>query len=272
MFSQGINPELELEHINEIIEVYERCCKMDIGMRHPYAGKLVFTAFSGSHQDAINKGMHAMQERGDGIWEVPYLPVDPSDLGRAYEPIVRINSQSGKGGVAFVMDTYYGFKLPKGMHKEFADVIQVIAEEHGEVAPETIMDKFTEEYLTFKTDSEYPYTFSSCKIEDVEETEHGDTQATMDFKYKGEDKHIVITGNGPIDAVKNALHEGTGINMKINDYSEHSLSVGSKAKAAAYICVTDLDTGKTTYGVGVSTNITRASIRAVFSALNRLSK
>lgn len=272
MFSQGINPELELEHISEIIEVYERCCKMDIGMRHPYAGKLVFTAFSGSHQDAINKGMQAMAERKDGIWEVPYLPVDPSDLGREYEPIVRINSQSGKGGVAFVMDTYYGFKLPKGMHKEFADVIQVIAEEHGEVAPETIMDKFREEYLTFKTENEYPYTFSSCKIEDVDETPCGDTQATMDFQYKGEEKHIVITGNGPIDAVKNAIHEGTGVNMKINDYSEHSLSVGSKAKAAAYICVTDLDSGNTTYGVGVSTNITRASIRAVFSALNRLAK
>lgn len=272
MFSQGINPELELEHINEIIEVYERCCKMSVGMRHPYAGKLVFTAFSGSHQDAINKGMQAMQKRNDGIWQVPYLPVDPSDLGREYEPIVRINSQSGKGGVAFVMDTYFGFKLPKGMHKEFADVIQVIAEEHGEVAPETIMEKFREEYLTFKTDREYPYTFTSCRMEDVDDTPCGDTQAVMDFQYKGEDKHVVVTGNGPIDAVKNALHQVSGVNFKVNDYSEHALSEGSKAKAAAYISVTDIDTGKTTYGVGVSTNITRASIRAMFSALNRLAR
>jgi 2-isopropylmalate synthase len=245
---------------------------MQVGMRHPYAGKLVFTAFSGSHQDAINKGMQAMSERQDGIWEVPYLPVDPSDLGREYEPIVRINSQSGKGGVAFIMDNYYGYKLPKGMHKEFADVIQKIAEEHGEVAPETIMEKFREEYLTFKTEKEYPYTFSACKMEDVDDTPCGDTKAAMDFQYKGEEKHIVATGNGPIDAVKNALHEVTGVNFKINDYSEHALDEGSKARAAAYISVTDLDSGKTTYGVGVSTNITRASIRALFSALNRLAK
>ena len=272
MFSQGIDPELELEHINDIIEVYERCTRMPVGMRHPYAGKLVFTAFSGSHQDAINKGIQAMKERNDGFWEVPYLPVDPSDLGREYEPLVRINSQSGRGGVAFVMDTYFGYKLPKGMQKEFADVIQVIAEQHGEVAPDTIMEKFREEYLTCKTDREYPYTFDSCKIEDVEETDKGDTQASMNFKYKGEEKHVKVVGNGPIDAVKNALHQATSVNFKINDYSEHALGEGSNAKAAAYICVTDLDTKKTTYGVGVSTNITRASIRALFSALNRLAK
>lgn len=272
MFSQGINPELDIENVNEIIDVYERCTKMDIDPRHPYAGKLVFTAFSGSHQDAINKGIQAMKERNDGFWEVPYLPVDPSDLGREYEPIVRINSQSGRGGVAFVMDTYFGYKLPKGMQKEFADVIQVIAEQHGEVAPDTIMEKFREEYLTYKTDREYPYTFDSCKIEDVEETDKGDTQASMNFKYKGEEKHVKVVGNGPIDAVKNALHQATSVNFKINDYSEHALGEGSNAKAAAYICVTDLDTKKTTYGVGVSTNITRASIRALFSALNRLAK
>ena len=127
MFSQGINPELEIEDVRGIAEVYERCTKMDIHPRHPYAGKLVFTAFSGSHQDAINKGMQALKERGGDVWEVPYLPIDPSDIGRVYEPIVRINSQSGKGGVAFVMDTFYGFKLPKGMHKEFADVIQKLS-------------------------------------------------------------------------------------------------------------------------------------------------
>ena len=138
MFSQGINPELNIENVNEIVEVYERCTKMQVHPRHPYAGKLVFTAFSGSHQDAINKGVKAMAERGQEYWEVPYLPIDPLDVGRVYEPIVRINSQSGKGGVAFVMDTYFGFKLPKGMHKEFADVIQAIAERQGEVAPDQL--------------------------------------------------------------------------------------------------------------------------------------
>ncbi len=156
MFSQGINPELNIENVTEIKEVYERCCKMDVPMRHPYAGKLVFTAFSGSHQDAINKGMKAMQERRQEWWEVPYLPIDPSDIGREYEPIVRINSQSGKGGVAFVMDSEFGYKLPKRMHKEFADVIQKIAESQGEVAPATMMEVFEKEY--YKISIRFYYT------------------------------------------------------------------------------------------------------------------
>lgn len=273
MFSQGINPELELENINEIIEVYERCCKMEVGMRHPYAGKLVFTAFSGSHQDAINKGVKAMKERNNPYWEVPYLPIDPSDVGRDYEPIVRINSQSGKGGVAFVMDTYFGYKLPKGMHKEFADVIQVIAEAQGEVSPDTIMEKFTEEYLTYKTEREYPFTLVSCKIHDVDEdNENGDTLVKLTFKHNDEEYYVEGIGNGPVDAVKKCLHEKTGVNFKIYDYTQHALGEGSNAKAAAYVGVMDLDSGKATYGVGQSTNITRASVRAVFSALNRLAK
>ena len=160
MFSQGIDPELEIENIREIAEVYERCTKMDIDPeRHPYAGKLVFTAFSGSHQDAINKGMQALKERNSQYWEVPYLPIDPSDIGREYEPIVRINSQSGKGGVAFVMDTFFGFKLPKGMHKEFADIIQAIAEKQGEVAPEQIMEQFRLNY----TERKEPIHFRKCQ-------------------------------------------------------------------------------------------------------------
>ncbi|MBE5940071.1 MAG: 2-isopropylmalate synthase [Lachnospiraceae bacterium] len=273
MFSQGINPELHLEHINEIIEVYERCCKMPVGMRHPYAGKLVFTAFSGSHQDAINKGLAAMKARGSEIWEVPYLPIDPSDVGREYEPIVRINSQSGKGGVAFVMDTYFGYKLPKGMHKEFADVIQKIAEAQGEVSPDTIMDKFTEEYLTHNTDKETPFKFISCKIADLDEhKDGGDTLAKLEFMYKGESFKVDRIGNGPIDAVKHCLMDMAHVNFKIYDYNEHALGEGSHAKAAAYVAVMDLDSGRVTYGVGQSTNITRASIRAVFSALNRLAR
>ena len=273
MFSQGINPELNLENVNELIEVYERCCKMPVGMRHPYAGKLVFTAFSGSHQDAINKGITAMKEREQEHWEVPYLPIDPSDVGRDYEPIVRINSQSGKGGVAFVMDTYFGYKLPKGMHKEFADVIQKIAEAQGEVSPDTIMEKFREEYITYKTEKEYPFEFTSCKISDVDDNDAtGDTLAKLTFKYKGEEKYVEMVGNGPIDAVKKALEEKTGVKFKLADYSQHALADGSQAMAAAYFNCIDLETGKTTYGVGQSANITRASIRAVFSALNRLEK
>ncbi len=265
MFSQGIDPELNLEHINEIIEVYERCCKIPVHIRHPYAGKLVFTAFSGSHQDAINKGMTAMKERGDGVWAVPYLPIDPVDIGREYEPVVRINSQSGKGGVAFVMDTYFGFKLPKGMHREFADVIQAIAERQGEVAPDQIMENFREQYLERKQ----PYHFLRCRYTDIDDK---DTHVALEF----EDHDSLVTneaeGNGPIDAVKNALEAKIGRNVKVLDYSEHALQSGSMAQAAAYIHLMDMDSGKVTYGVGISSNITRASIRALFCAVNRLSE
>ena len=265
MFSQGINPELDLTNIVEIQEVYERCCKMEVPMRHPYAGKLVFTAFSGSHQDAINKGVKAMKERNQDWWEVPYLPIDPSDVGREYEPIVRINSQSGKGGVAFVMDSEFGYKLPKAMHKEFADVIQKIAEKQGEVAPATIMEVFTSEYLTLKS----PYEFLRARAED-----HGDrdTQVDLSFNYNGEIKEVEAVGNGPLDAVKVALHDTTNVNVTILDYTQHALGEGSNARAAAYICMRDEKTGKVTYGVGVSSNITRAGIRALFSALNRLAR
>ncbi len=267
MFSQGIDPELDFSNINELIEVYERCCKMEVGYRHPYAGKLVFTAFSGSHQDAISKGVTALKERNDGIWEVPYLPIDPSDLGREYEPIVRINSQSGKGGVAFVMDTYFGYKLPKGMHKEFADVIQKIAEVQGEVSPDTIMEKFEEEYIVAKTERETPFEFESCKVIDEDDNK---SIADIKFSYKGNKVEVESEGNGPIDAILNAIKKETKVNVKILDYSEHTLGEGSHAKAAAYIQMLDKETGRTTYGVGVSSNITRASIRAMFSALDRL--
>ena len=265
MFSQGINPELDLTNIVEIQEIYEKCCKMDVPPRHPYAGKLVFTAFSGSHQDAINKGVKAMKERNQDWWEVPYLPIDPSDVGREYEPIVRINSQSGKGGVAFVMDSEFGYKLPKAMHKEFADVIQKIAEKQGEVAPATIMEVFTSEYLKLTV----PYEFLRARAED-----HGDrdTKVELSFNYNGVLKEVEAVGNGPLDAVKVALHDTTDVNVTILDYTQHALGEGSNARAAAYICMRDEKTGKVTHGVGVSSNITRAGIRAVFSALNRLAK
>lgn len=266
MFSQGMDPRLELENVNEIIDVYERCCKMQVDMRHPYAGKLVFTAFSGSHQDAINKGIHAMQERGSSIWEVPYLPINPADVGRKYEPVVRINSQSGKGGVAFVMDTMFGYQLPKAMHKEFADVIQEISEKQGgEVEPQVIMDTFRMEYL----DRTEPFAFVKLKVEDLGER---DSRVALDFKYRGELLHVEGDGNGPIDAVKNAIATRVPIDIKVLNYTEHALGEGSHARAAAYIQMVDHKTGKMTFGVGTSSNITRASIRGFFSALNRLAR
>lgn len=267
MFSQGIDPQLQVENIRELAEVYERCTKMEIPPRHPYAGKLVFTAFSGSHQDAINKGMQALHERNGEYWEVPYLPIDPSDIGRQYEPIVRINSQSGKGGVAFVMDTFYGFKLPKGMHKEFADVIQKISEKQGEVAPEQIMDEFRSCYL----DRKEPIHFRKCQITDTE-VEDGVYATLIKVAYTdhGMEKTFEGIGNGPIDAVQRGLEKELGINIKVLDYNEHALRSGSNAQAASYIHLMDQDTGRVTYGVGVSSNITKSSIRGIFSAVNRL--
>ncbi len=266
MFSQGIDPELAIDNINEIIEAYERLCKMRVHERHPYAGKLVFTAFSGSHQDAINKGVKAMKERNSAFWAVPYLPIDPSDIGRQYEPIVRINSQSGKGGVAFIMETYFGFKLPKGMHKEFADVIQKLSEVQGEVAPDQIMSEFKTCYLEKKE----PLHFRKCKIEDMTDKDESRTSVQILYTNHGIEKTFDATGNGPIDAVQNGLMKELGIDIKVLDYSEHALGGGANAQAAAYLHMLDVRTGRTTFGVGVSSNITRASIRAIFSALNRL--
>ena len=266
MFSQGINPELNIERVNDIIEIYERCCKIPIHPRHPYAGKLVFTAFSGSHQDAINKGVKAMKERNSEYWQVPYLPIDPADIGREYEPIVRINSQSGKGGVAFIMDTYFGFKLPKAMHKEFANIIQTISEKQGEVSPEQIMENFKVSYL----DRKEPIHFRRLKVDETGNDSIFDTKVVVTYTDHGVEKTFEAIGNGPIDAVKRGLDDALNIDIKILDYEEHALQSGSNSQAAAYIHLLDSDTGHVTYGVGVSSNITRASVRAIFSAVNRL--
>ena len=270
MFSQGIDPKLNIEHINDIIEIYERCCKMPIDARHPYAGKLVFTAFSGSHQDAINKGIHAMQERKSEIWQVPYLPIDPADIGREYEPIVRINSQSGKGGVAFIMDTYFGFKLPKAMHREFANVIQAISEKQGEVSPDQIMDAFRRGVPGQKG----AHPFPPAEDRRPDRRDRAPSFDTGGYRplygsRKGEGP-LTAVGNGPIDAVQRGLQMELGVRTKVLDYEEHALQSGAGSQAAAYIHLLDADTGRVTYGVGVSSNITRASVRAIFSAVNRL--
>lgn len=270
MFSHGINPNLNLENINEIIEVYERLVKIPVPARHPYAGDLVFTAFSGSHQDAINKGMKKYEERHKSIWEVPYLPVDPSDLGREYEALVRINSQSGKGGVSFIMDHCYGFKLPKIMQKEFADVIQTISEKEGEVSPQKVMDAFDKEYLSLNQ----PFKLINCKFEDISSnlTQSINTKANLVITYGNTDKQIEGIGNGPIDSFKNALENSKLINVKIIDYTEHAMSTGSEAKAASYVYMQRLDSKTKTFGVGVDNSITTASIKAIMSAINRLYK
>ena len=267
MFSHGIDPMLHLENIREIKEVYERCTKMAIPERHPYAGKLVFTAFSGSHQDAINKGLQAMKERNTPIWEVPYLPIDPADIGREYEPVVRINSQSGKGGVAFVLDFLYGYKLPKGMQREFADYIQRISEKEGEVSPDRILEVFLAEYVEAKE----PLLFKNLRSMDMEnEKDRYISFVQLSFENKGMLKELSASGSGPIEAVANALQKELKKDFEVIDYSEHALSSESSAKAVSYIHLLDKESGKKTYGVGISSNITRSSVRALFSAINRL--
>ena len=269
MYAHGVEPNLDFTDLPHIVKVYEKVTRMHVYERQPYAGDLVFTAFSGSHQDAINKGVQAMKERKSEIWQVPYLPIDPADIGREYEPIVRINSQSGKGGVAFVMDTYFGFKLPKAMHKEFANVIQKISEKQGEVSPQQIMDNFKREYL----DQKEPLHFKKLRIEDLSgDVESGefDTKVIVDYTLAGKPGTFDAVGNGPIDAVKRGLQVTFGMNIRVLDYEEHALQNGSNAQAAAYIHMMDAESGRVTYGVGVSSNITRASVRAMFSAVNRL--
>ncbi|MCI9070704.1 2-isopropylmalate synthase [Clostridium sp.] len=266
MFSHGVNPMLNLENINEIIEIYERCVKIPVHVRHPYAGNLVFTAFSGSHQDAINKGMKKYEERGSKLWEVPYLPVDPNDLGREYEPLVRINSQSGKGGVAFVMDHCFGYKLPKAMQQEFAEVVQKISEAKGEVQPNEILEAFKSEYL----DLEEPFKLINMSISDVDHGSNETTNIKARIKYNDLEVDIEGSGNGPIDSLGRALYNSNLINISIMDYKEHALSKGAEAEAAAYVYMKRNDIDKKTFGVGVDGNITRASIKSVISAINRL--
>lgn len=268
MYVHGIDPKLDFSQINHVKDIYEKCTKMEVGPRSPYAGLLVFTAFSGSHQDAINKGLHRYNERG-GYWEVPYLPIDPSDVGRQYEPIVRINSQSGKGGVAYVMESVFGYNLPKAMQVDFAKAVQNVSESEGEVSPERIYDIFNAEYI----DNEYPYRFLGQKLTNLTD------DPTTDYERKAEvtmvDHGEVVTlegyGNGPIDAVKDALNKsGRFPYIHLLDYSEHALTSGSSAKAASYVQLRAKGTPFAEWGVGIHANITTATIKAMISSMNRI--
>jgi len=270
LYTNGVDPKLELSHINDVKHIYEKCTKMEVPPRHPYAGQLVFTAFSGSHQDAINKGMHAFKTRNTGIWEVPYLPIDPADLNRQYEPIVRINSQSGKGGVAFVMETVFGYHLPKALQANFAKCIQNISESEGEVSPERIFDTFNKEYI----DNEEPFKFIKQRLIDLSDdgTNEYDRKVELTIEDHGEIKTIVGYGNGPIDAVKNAFNTNDFVYTHLLDYSEHALTSGSSSKAAAYVQLRVKGSPIQEYGVGIHANITNATIKAIISAMNRIHK
>jgi len=267
MYTQGVDPALDFSNINKIREVYERVTKMKVGERQPYAGELVFTAFSGSHQDAINKGVQYMKSSGTEMWEVPYLPIDPADVGRQYEPIIRINSQSGKGGAAYIMATEFGYDLPKAMHPEFGKIVQVESDRVGkELKPDHVFELFKNAYI----DATTPYELvrhSFAEFTDEEGHSHVTFAGTLRYDGK-ENIRIQGSGNGPIDAFFNAIHGQQIDRFTFVDYKSHAITDGSDSMAVAYIQLRD-PAGKTVFGVGVSHNINLAPLKGILSAINR---
>jgi 2-isopropylmalate synthase len=264
MLTQGVDPKLDFRDLPAVRDLYERCTKLDVPLRQPYGGDLVFTAFSGSHQDAINKGLKDRTANPNGTWEVPYLPIDPKDIGRNYRAIIRINSQSGKGGVAYVMEQEFGYVLPKAMHRDFGRIINRVADERGEeLPPEDILALFKQEYL----DRDKPVRLVS--FEEIIKDKGVACKAKIE--KNGVAQEIKGHGNGPVDAFVHALlSSNLGIEpFEVISYSEHSLGHGAEAKAVAYFEIKS-GAGPSVFGAATDTNIEVASLKAVLSALNRL--
>ena len=268
LYAQGVDPALDFTNMRHIRRVYEECTHMRVHERHPYAGELVFTAFSGSHQDAINKGVTYMAKNGSKYWEVPYLPVDPADLGRQYEPIIRINSQSGKGGAAFVMQRYFGYTLPKQMHAEFGAAVQAVCDREGrELKAEEVYQIFRREYLRVHA----PYDLKRYRL--FEENEKLDRVLVYFdgvLSVNGCDRQLSGRGNGPIDAFFNALSTVGIAGYRFVSYSEHAVSTGADSKAVSYIELSRGD--ETIFGVGLDHNISLSSIKGILCAINRFER
>ena len=266
MFTQGIDPELDFSDINKLIETTEFCNQLPVHQRHPYAGLLVHTAFSGSHQDAIRKGMEAIAKSNDPYWEVPYLPIDPSDIGRTYEAIIRVNSQSGKAGSAWLLEQEHNINIPRGAQIQFSEAVQSIADKTGkEITSDMIWGIFEQEFL--KKGKFSLLKFKSKKISKDDNTEF--VEATID--HNGDKIKISSTGNGPISAFVNAMRDTFKLTFMLNDFGQNTRSSGSSAEAAAYIEIKVPDeNGKSVFGVGIDTSITLAPIKAVISAINRI--
>ena len=269
MFTQGIDPALDIRDIGEIVRTFEHCNQLPVDPRHPYAGELVFTAFSGSHQDAIKKGLAAQAKSNTGLWEVPYLPIDPADLGRSYEAVIRINSQSGKGGVSYILEQGHGLRLPRRLQIEFGQVIQRVADSTGkELQPADVWRAFESEYL----DGNGRFRFVEHRT--APNVNAGDVRRiTAVIRDGGRPRAVEGIGNGPIDAYVDALRTAFALDIRLADYSEHAITgaeseVGAAASAAAYVELR-LDGAKPLFGVGISPNIVTASLQAVTSALNR---
>ncbi|UXA17755.1 2-isopropylmalate synthase [Mycobacterium sp. SMC-4] len=273
LFSRGVDPQIDFSNIDEIRRTVEYCNQLAVPERHPYGGDLVYTAFSGSHQDAINKGLDSMKVAADEVgaavdeilWQVPYLPIDPKDVGRTYEAVIRVNSQSGKGGVAYIMKADHGLALPRRLQIEFSQVIQQITDgEGGEVSPKEMWDAFYDEYLA----PVRPLERIRQRV-DAAEVDGGTDTITAVVKVDGVEREIIGAGNGPLAAFVDALG-AIGYDINVLDYSEHAMSAGEEAQAAAYV---EASIGGTTvWGVGIATSITTASLRAVVSAVNRAAR
>jgi 2-isopropylmalate synthase len=262
MYTQGVDPRLDLSDIDSVVNTIQYCTNLPVHPRTPYAGDLVFTAFSGSHQDAIKKGFTAQSQRNDGLWEVPYLPIDPADLGRSYEAVIRVNSQSGKGGVAWVIEQDKGLKLPKRLQADFSRHVQALADETSrELNAADIWGRFEATYL--------PRAGDRFVLRDYEETgQAGQRVFVGRVAVDGEERSISGRGNGLISGVIDALAGSTGPALEVVDYSEHAIGHGADAQAAAYVECRLAD-GRTVFGVGLDTDIATASVRAVLSAANR---
>ncbi len=263
MYTQGLDPQLDFSHLNDVREVYERVTKMEVPPRSPYGGDLVFTAFSGSHQDAIKKGFAQMPNDENALWQVPYMTIDPKDLGRSYRAIIRINSQSGKGGVAYIMEKEYGFNLPKAMHKELGAVVNAIADKTGEeITPAGVYECFKNEYIRNRE----PLDVVEYRAERLDD----DTvEGWAVVKHEGKELNLRGTGNGPIAAFVDSVASIGYSDFELLSYSEHSLAKGARSEAVSYIEL-KAPSGASCFGAGIDTNISMASIRGVVSALNRL--
>jgi 2-isopropylmalate synthase len=260
LFSQGVDPALDLSELDEAKRIVEECNELRIHPRHPYVGELVYTAFSGSHQDAIKKGMDAQERSGSEIWDVPYLHIDPKDVGRDYEAIIRVNSQSGKGGVAYLMQTEHRLELPRGLQVDFAQKVQAITDARGgELGTGELLDAFTENYLGIDT----PYELVSYTHESGGQVD----RLTAKLLVDGEELEIEGEGNGPIAALVHAIEERFGLAVDVREYHEHAMSKGEDATAAAYV-EADVDE-EAFWGVGIHPSIVTASLRAVINAVNR---
>lgn len=261
MYAQGVDPELDLSNMPEIAELYERVTRMHVYDRQPYAGKLVFAAFSGSHQDAIAKGMKWREEKDCDTWTVPYLPIDPNDVGREYETdVIRINSQSGKGGIGYLLEHNFGYVLPTGMREEVGYTVKSVSDHaHAELSPKEVLDVFTENYVNIN---------SCIKLVDYHFVRTPEINVTLTVEIDGEEKELKATGNGRLDAVSNAVKKQLGIEFSELTYEEHALTKASSSQAITYVSIT-LPDGKKAWGAGIHDDIIASSINALFSAINR---